>query len=80
VVAYSSGQVLTPCLLIVAVALILRRGSRRLRADAALLAALALTALLMASAFSLFDYRYDLPAVILLPPAAALAFSAWRGS
>jgi hypothetical protein len=79
VVFYSSGQVLTPCLLVVAVALILRRGSARLRTDAALLAALALTALLMASAFSLFDYRYDLPAVVLLPPAAALALTAWTG-
>ena len=67
-VFYSSGQVLTPCLLIVLAALILRRGSSRLRADAALLAALAVTSLLVASALSLFDYRYELAAVILLRP------------
>ena len=36
----------------------------------------ALTALLVASALSLFDYRYSLSAVILLPAAAALAVSA----
>jgi hypothetical protein len=77
-VFYSSGQVLTPCLLIVLAALLLRRGSARVRADAALLAALAVTSLLVASALSLFDYRYELTAVILLPPAAALAVVAFR--
>jgi hypothetical protein len=74
--AYSSGQVFAPCLALVIVALALRRGSRRLRLDAALLAGTALTALLVASALSLFDYRYSLSAVILLPAAAALAVSA----
>jgi hypothetical protein len=78
IVFYSSGQVLTPCLLIVLAALLLRRRSSRLRADAALLAALAVTSLLVASALSLFDYRYELAAVILLPPAAALAVVAFR--
>jgi hypothetical protein len=77
-VFYSSGQVLAPCLLIVLAALLLRRGSARVRADAALLAALAVTSLLVASALSLFDYRYELAAVILLPPAAALAVVAFR--
>ena len=38
----------------------------------------AVTALLVASALSLFDYRYELAAVILLPPAAALAVVAFR--
>jgi hypothetical protein len=71
--AYSSGQVLTPCLLVVIVALALRQGARRLRLDAALLAAAALTALLIASALSIFDYRYGFGAAILLPAAAALA-------
>jgi hypothetical protein len=74
--AYSSGQVLAPCLLVVVIVLALRRGDRRLRLDAALLAAVALTALLVASALSAFDYRYGLGATILLPAAAALAASA----
>ena len=65
----SSGQVLSLCLLVVLVALI----RRRLRPEAALLAACALALLLVASALSLFDYRYELGAVILLPAAAALA-------
>jgi hypothetical protein len=73
---YSSGQVFVPCLAIVAVALALRRGSRRLRLDAALLAACVLTALAVASLLSIFDYRYSLAAVILLPAAAALAGTA----
>jgi hypothetical protein len=73
---YSSGQVFVPCLAIVAVALALRRGSRRLRLDAALLAACVLTALAVASLLSVFDYRYSLSAVILLPAAAALAGTA----
>jgi hypothetical protein len=76
IVAYSSGQVLAPCLLLVLAALGLRRGSRRLRLDAALLAATVLTALLVASALSLFDYRYGLGATILLPAAAGLAVTA----
>jgi hypothetical protein len=73
IVAYSSGQVLTPCLLIVLGAIALRRGSRRLRLDAALLTTVALTGLLVAAALSAFDYRYGLGATILLPAAAALA-------
>ena len=77
-VVYSSGQVLLPCLLIVLAALGLRRGSVRLRLDAALLAGLALTALLVASVFSLFDYRYGLGPTILLPAAAALAGTTLR--
>ncbi len=75
-VAYSSGQVLAPCLLVVLVALAWRRGSARLRAAAALLAGCALTLLAVAAALSLFDYRYELGAVILLPAAAALAATA----
>lgn len=74
--AYSSGQVLLPCLLVVLAALGLRRGARRLRLDAALLAATSVSGLLVASALSLFDYRYQLGAVLLLPVAAALAGTA----
>jgi hypothetical protein len=71
--AYTSGQVLALCLLVVLVALLRRRGAGRLRLDAALLAAATLVALVVAGALSLFSYRYGLTAVILLPAAAALA-------
>jgi hypothetical protein len=70
---YTSGQILAACLLVVIVALLRRRGDTRLRLDAALLAAATLVALLTAAAVSVFSYRYGLTAVVLLPPAAALA-------
>jgi hypothetical protein len=69
--AYASGQVLAPCLLVILVALV----RRRLRLDAALLAAMGLATLFVASVLSLFDYRYELGAVVLLPAAAVLAVS-----
>jgi hypothetical protein len=71
--AYTSGQVLALCLLIVLVALVRRRGEWRLRLDATLLAAATLTALVVAGAASLFSYRYGLTAIVLLPVAGALA-------
>jgi hypothetical protein len=71
--AYTSGLVLAGCLLVVLVALVRRRVPWRLRLDAALLAAATLSALVVASALSVFSYRYGLIAVVLLPPAAALA-------
>jgi hypothetical protein len=74
-----SGGLLSACLLLVVVALLLRRGAWRLRLDAALLAACALCGLLVAAALSVFDYRYALEALILLPAAAALAWTAARG-
>jgi hypothetical protein len=70
---YTSGQILGVCLLLVIVALARRRGDLRLRLDAALLAAATVVALLTAAALSVFSYRYGLTAVVLLPPAAALA-------
>jgi hypothetical protein len=73
-----SGELLTACLLLVVVALALRRGPRRLRLDAALIAACAVCGLLVAAALSVFDYRYTLEALILLPAAAALAWTAAR--
>jgi hypothetical protein len=76
--AYSSGQVLLPCLGVVLAGLLVRRGSRRLRLDAALIAGMALTALLVVAALSVFDYRYALGATILLPAAAALAGTTLR--
>ena len=70
---FTQGPILAVCLLLVIVALLLRRGDPRLRLDAALLAAATLVALLTAAAASVFSYRYGLTAVVLLPPAAALA-------
>jgi hypothetical protein len=72
-VAYTWGPLLAVCVLLVVVALALRRGARRLRLDAALLAAVALAALLVSQALSLFSYRYGLVAAVLLPPAGAMA-------
>jgi hypothetical protein len=74
--AYTSGQVLALCVVLVAVALVLRRGAWRLRLDALLLAALTLTALVVSAALTQFSYRYGLIAVVLLPPAAGLATAA----
>jgi len=73
---YTSGAVLSACLLLVLAAVVLRRGASRQRLDAALLAASTLVALLVASALSIFDYRYGLLAIVLLPAAAALAGTA----
>jgi hypothetical protein len=70
--AYTPGPLLALCLLVVLAGLVRRRGARRLRLDAALLAAATLTALIVAGAASQFSYRYGLTAVILLPVAAAL--------
>ena len=73
---YTSGQLLAICVLVVLVALARRRGPARMRLDGALLAATALVALLVASALSIFDYRYGFVAVVLLPTAAALGGTA----
>jgi hypothetical protein len=73
---YTSGAVLSACLLLVLVALVVRRGALRLCLDAALLALCTRTTLLVASALSIFDYRYGLLAIILLPAAGALAVTA----
>jgi hypothetical protein len=71
--AWTSGQVLLACVAIVLAALVLGRGAWRLRLDAALLVAATLVSLIVASALSVFSYRYGLVAILLLPPAAALA-------
>jgi hypothetical protein len=75
-VAYTYGPLLAVCALLVVVALALRRGPWRLRLDAALLAGVALAALLVSQALSLFSYRYGLIGAVLLPPAAAIAGAA----
>jgi hypothetical protein len=77
-VAYTQGPILAACVLLVLLALALRRGAWRLRIDAALLCATALGALFVGVAFSTFSYRYGLVAALLLPPAAALAWTALR--
>jgi hypothetical protein len=77
---YTSGQVLAASLLIVLIALIRRLpGTFRLRLDATLLAVSAVTTLVVASALSIFDFRYGLLAVLLLPVSAALAGSSLLG-
>jgi hypothetical protein len=73
---FTPGPVLAGCLILVLVALVLRRGAWRLRVDAGFLAAAVLASLLVANATTMFSYRYGLVAVLLLPVAAALAGSA----
>jgi hypothetical protein len=77
---YTSGQVLAVCLVLVLVALLRHApGTFRLRLDAALLAACSVTALVVASALSIFDFRYGLLAVVFMPIAGALALSVLLG-
>jgi hypothetical protein len=79
-VAYTWGPLLAVCLLCVVAGVLLRRGAWRGRLDAALLATLTLVALAVAQALSVFSYRYGLIAAVLLPPAAALSWTAIRRS
>jgi Dolichyl-phosphate-mannose-protein mannosyltransferase len=72
---YTSGLILLGCLVVVLVGLVIPRVPWRLKLDAALLAACTLAALVVASALSVFSYRYGLIAIILLPPAAALSIT-----
>jgi hypothetical protein len=74
--AYTAGPVLAACLLLVVLALVLRRGRWRMRLDAALVAVLVLASLVMTQALSNFSYRYGLIAPLLLPVAGALAAAA----
>ncbi len=73
---FTPGPVFALCVLLVAAALVTRRGPPRLRADAALVAATALAALAVSQALSVFSYRYGMGLIILLPFAAALAITA----
>ncbi|WNV77253.1 phospholipid carrier-dependent glycosyltransferase [Geodermatophilus sp. DSM 44513] len=72
-VVYTPGPVLGLCLVAGFGALLLRRGSWRDRLDPALLAALGLTVLVGPAMTASFDYRFLLPTLAVLPPAAALA-------
>jgi hypothetical protein len=70
---WTSGLILLGCLLVVVVGFVLPRRPWRLKLDSALLAGCTLASLVVASALSVFSYRYGLIAIILLPAAAALA-------
>jgi hypothetical protein len=73
---FLTGPAFAACLLVVGLALVLRRGAWRLRLDAAFMAAAVVASLVVVVAVSMFSYRYALTAVLLLPAAAALAGSA----
>jgi hypothetical protein len=72
-VAYTPGPVLGVCIVAGLGALLLRRRSWRDRLDPALLALLGIALLMGPAATASFDYRYLLPTLAVLPPAAALA-------
>jgi hypothetical protein len=76
-VLYTPGPLFAALILLVFVGLVWHpRRYWRLRLDAALLTGTVLTALVITSIFSIFDYRYGLIAAIFLPPAGALAGTA----
>jgi hypothetical protein len=78
--AYTPGPVMAMCLLIVLAGLIRSAKVSRRQVAAALLAALGVIVVLGAVATVQFTWRYMLPSLALLPPAAALsAGSAWDG-
>jgi hypothetical protein len=80
-VGYTPGPVLGLCAVAGLAALVLRRREQRDRLDPALLSVLGLAMLVVPAATASFDYRYLLPALVVLPPAAALALrgvSRWR--
>ncbi len=70
---YTPGPFFALCVLLVAVALVVRRGRA---SDAALVAATALIGLAVSQALSVFSYRYGIGLIVLLPFAAALALTA----
>lgn len=71
-VLYTPGPVFALCVLLVAAALVARRGRA---AEAGLVAATALVGLAVSQALSVFSYRYGFGLIILLPFAAALALT-----
>lgn len=80
-VVYTPGPVLGLCAVAGLAAPFLRRRASRDRLDPTLLAVLGLAMLVVPAATASFDYRYVLPALVVLPPAAALALarlSPWR--
>lgn len=69
---YTPGPLLAACCLL-GLAPATGRWGRRVRADCVAGVGMALTLLVIPSATATFDYRYLLPTLVLLPPAAALA-------
>ena len=70
---YTPGPVLGVCLLVGLGALLARRRGWRDRLDPAVLALIGLTLMAGPAATASFDFRYVLPTLAVLPPAAALA-------
>ena len=70
---YTQGPLLGLCLLVGLGGLLVRRRSWRDRLDPALLALVGLTLMAGPAATASFDFRYVLPTLAVLPPAAALA-------
>jgi 4-amino-4-deoxy-L-arabinose transferase-like glycosyltransferase len=70
---YTPGPLLGVCVLVGLGALVLRRRGWRDRLDPALLALIGLTLMVGPAATASFDFRYVLPTLAVLPPAAALA-------
>ncbi|GAC1342858.1 MAG: hypothetical protein NVSMB29_14990 [Candidatus Dormibacteria bacterium] len=77
VLGYTQGPVLAGCLLLALVAACgrLEAADRHSRAVALLLASAGLFVLLAPAMTAVFDYRYQLPTLLLLPPAAALGIT-----
>jgi hypothetical protein len=75
---YTPGPVLGLCIVAGVGALFFRRRSWRDRLDPALLSVLGLTLLVAPAMTASFDYRYLLPTLAVLPPAAALALRGVR--
>jgi hypothetical protein len=80
---YTPGPLLGVCLVVGLGALLVRRRSWPDRLDPALLALLGFTLMAGPAATASFDFRYVLPTLAVLPPAAALALRGvslpWRG-
>ena len=75
-VFFTPGPILALGILLPLIAWARRRGSWRLRLDALLLAAFGLAMLVVPSFTACFDYRYALPTLVLLVPAAAMGLLA----
>lgn len=75
---HTPGPALGACLVVGLGALLARRRPWRDRLDPAVLALLGVTLLAGPSATASFDYRYLLPTLAVLPPAAALALRGLR--
>jgi hypothetical protein len=72
-VGYTPGPLLAACCLLGLLPAAARSGRRRVRADCVAGVGMGMLLLVIPSATATFDYRYLLPTLVLLPPAAALA-------